>query len=135
MFFTNQLEIQRLEKADTLKAMGKNPYTHYTARDINAAEFKKKFAYINDLEEKKDDKTVLTLIGRVKFLRWMGKAVFAKIEDESSEALQIYFNKEGLGDEWFEQIKKLLDIGDIIQTKGYPFVTKTGELSLHVITL
>ncbi|MDR1614853.1 MAG: lysine--tRNA ligase, partial [Campylobacteraceae bacterium] len=39
------------------------------------------------------------------------------------------------GDEWFEQIKKLLDIGDIIQTKGYPFVTKTGELSLHVITL
>jgi lysyl-tRNA synthetase class 2 len=135
LIFTNQLELQRIEKADTLRAIGKNPYGHYTTRDINAAEFKKKFHYIYDLEDKKESDKLVTLIGRIKFLRWMGKAVFAKIEDESNEALQIYFNKEGLGDEWFEHIKKLLDVGDIIQTKGYPFVTKTGELSLHVITL
>jgi lysyl-tRNA synthetase class 2 len=135
LFFTNQLEIQRVEKAEALKAIGKNPYRHDTKRDVNASEFKKRFAYINDLEDKKDDKIVLTLIGRIKFLRWMGKAVFAKIEDESHEALQIYFNKEGLGDEWFEHIKKLLDVGDIVQVSGYPFVTKTGELSLHTTNL
>ncbi|MDR2789945.1 MAG: lysine--tRNA ligase [Campylobacteraceae bacterium] len=134
MFFTNQLEIQRLEKAEALKAIGKNPYRHGTTRDINTSEFKKRFAYINDLEEKKDDKIILTLIGRVKFLRWMGKAVFAKIEDEDGD-LQIYFNKEALGEEWFSHIKKLLDVGDIVQVSGYPFITKTGELSLHVITL
>ncbi|MDR0666611.1 MAG: lysine--tRNA ligase, partial [Campylobacteraceae bacterium] len=135
MIFTNQLELQRIEKADTLKTIGKNPYRHYTTRNINAVEFKKRFAYINDFEDKKDDKVILTLIGRIKFLRWMGKAVFAKIEDESNEALQIYFNKEGLGDEWFEQIKKLLDVGDIVQVSGYPFITKTGELSLHTTNL
>jgi lysyl-tRNA synthetase class 2 len=135
LIFTNQLELQRIEKANMLRGIGKNPYMHYTTRDINAVEFKKKFHYIYDLEDKKESDKVVTLIGRIKFLRWMGKAVFAKIEDESNESLQIYFNKEGLGDEWFEHIKKLLDVGDIIQTKGYPFVTKTGELSLHVITL
>ncbi|MDR2100496.1 MAG: lysine--tRNA ligase [Campylobacteraceae bacterium] len=133
--FTNQLELQRIEKADALRAIGKNPYRHYTVRDFNTAEFKKKFAYINDLEDKKDDKEIFTLIGRIKFLRWMGKAVFAKIEDESNEPLQIYFNKEGLGEEWFNHIKKLLDVGDIVQVSGYPFVTKTGELSLHTTAL
>jgi lysyl-tRNA synthetase class 2 len=134
LFFTNQLELQRLEKAETLKAIGKNPYRHETKRDINTGEFKKRFAYINDLEEKKDDKITLTLIGRVKFLRWMGKAVFAKIEDEDGD-LQIYFNKEALGEEWFTHIKKLLDVGDIVQVSGYPFITKTGELSLHTTNL
>ncbi|MDR2341914.1 MAG: lysine--tRNA ligase, partial [Campylobacteraceae bacterium] len=89
MIFTNQLELQRIEKTNILRTIGKNPYRHYTTRSINATEFKEKFTYINDLEDKKDDKTVLTLIGRIKFLRWMGKAVFAKIEDESNEALQI----------------------------------------------
>jgi lysyl-tRNA synthetase class 2 len=135
LIFTNQLELQRIEKADMLRTIGKNPYRHYTTRDINAAEFKKKFHYIYDLEDKKESDKIVTLIGRIKFLRWMGKAVFAKIEDESNEVLQIYFNKEGLGDEWFEHIKKLLDVGDIVQTRGYPFVTKTGELSLHVTFL
>ena len=28
--------------------------------------------------------------------------------------------------------KKLLDIGDIIGVKGYVFITKTGETSIHV---
>ncbi|MDR1975880.1 MAG: lysine--tRNA ligase [Campylobacteraceae bacterium] len=134
LFFTNQLEVQRVEKAEALKAIGKNPYRHNTKRDINTSEFKKKFAYIDSLEEKKDDKIILTLVGRIKFLRWMGKAVFAKIEDED-DALQIYFNKEALGEEWFNHIKKLLDVGDIVQVRGYPFITKTGELSLHTTDL
>src|SRR3546814_20375890 len=28
--------------------------------------------------------------------------------------------------------KKLLDIGDVIGVKGYAFITKTGEISVHV---
>jgi lysyl-tRNA synthetase class 2 len=70
-----------------------------------------------------------TICGRVKFLRLMGKAVFAKIEDESA-ALQIYFNQDDLG-EWFGELKKLLEVGDIIEASGFAFVTKTGEISLH----
>jgi lysyl-tRNA synthetase class 2 len=131
LIFTNQLEIQRIEKANALRAIGKNPYKHNTTRNINTSEFKKKFLYVSDLEDKKDESKIATLIGRIKFLRQMGKASFAKIEDES-EALQIYFNKESLGDEWYDQVKKLIEVGDIVQVTGYPFITKTGELSLHV---
>jgi lysyl-tRNA synthetase class 2 len=134
LIFTNQLEIQRIEKANTLRSIGKNPYTHNTTRTINASDFKEKFSYINDTEEKKDAALSVTLIGRIKFLRQMGKAAFAKIEDESG-ALQIYLNKEALGDEWYDHVKKLVEVGDIIQVSGFPFITKTGELSLHTTSL
>jgi lysyl-tRNA synthetase class 2 len=134
LIFTNQLETQRIEKAAALKALGKNPYRHATTRDITAAEFKSRFAYIEELEDKKDESANDTLIGRIKFLRQMGKAAFAKIEDESG-ALQLYFSRDTLGDEWFAHVKKLVEVGDIVQVGGYPFVTKTGELSLHTTML
>ena len=69
--------------------------------------------------------------GRVKFLRLMGKASFIKIEDESA-ILQIYFSQNELGD-LFKILKKHLEVGDIVNVCGFPFVTKTGELSLHAI--
>lgn len=46
--------------------------------------------------------------------------------------LQIYFSRESIGEEWFDEAKKLVEVGDIISVTGFPFVTKTGELSLHV---
>jgi lysyl-tRNA synthetase class 2 len=64
----------------------------------------------------------------------MGKAAFAKIEDEHG-LLQIYFSRESIGDDWFDEAKKLVEVGDIISVTGFPFVTKTGELSLHVKAL
>lgn len=134
MIFTNQLERQRIEKAEALKKLGKKPYPHNIKRDINTKDFKNKFAYIANTESQKEENQSFTVVGRIKFLRHMGKAAFAQIEDESG-ILQIYFNLEGLGEEWFKTVKKLVEVGDIIQTNGYPFITKTGELSLHVKSL
>ncbi len=129
--FDNLYTQQRIEKADALRAMGKNPYTSVSKRDSNTANFIQNNQYIFDLEEgnKKSDKTY-TVSGRVKFLRLMGKAAFAKIEDESG-VLQIYYSKNDLGD-WFGELVKLVEVGDIIEVSGYAFVTKTGELTMHV---
>lgn len=49
----------------------------------------------------------------------MGKAAFAKIEDEQG-LLQIYFSRESIGEEWFEEAKKLVEVGDIISVTGFP---------------
>src|SRR5678815_4328156 len=78
--------------------------------------------------------------------RVMGKAAFVHISDGVSR-LQIYIRKadahavnnatrqlieaEGKGWELFE----LLDHGDFIGAEGYLFITKTGELSVHVTSL
>ncbi len=78
--------------------------------------------------------------------RVMGKAAFVHLSDGVAR-LQIYIRKadakavnnatrelievEGRGWELFE----LLDHGDFIGAEGYLFITKTGELSVHVTSL
>ncbi len=131
MIFDNQYEQLRIQKAKELENSGINPYGHGFKKEISNREFLEKFSYVKELEEKKDSSVNVSLIGRIKFLRLMGKAAFAKIEDDTA-TVQIYFNRDELGDEWFKKAKKLIEVGDIVEAVGYPFVTKTGELTLHV---
>src|SRR5262249_15820984 len=55
------------------------------------------------------------------------------ISDGASQ-LQVYFRKNDLGDEGWALYQKL-DLGDWIGVEGYLFITRTGELSLHVKVL
>jgi len=72
--------------------------------------------------------------------RQMGKAAFVHISDGVSR-LQLYLRKgefagvrndvnRGAVDGW--SLFELIDHGDFIGVEGYLFVTKTGELSVHV---
>ncbi len=135
MIFDNQYEQQRIQKAEELKNLQINPYPHNITRDTTAAQFKKEYAYVAEQEEKRDETKHVTVSGRIKFLRLMGKAAFVKIEDESG-LLQIYVARDNLPEGFYNTVfKKLIEVGDIITVTGYPFVTKTGELSLHVTDL
>jgi len=134
LIFDNQYEQQRIEKAEALRELGKNPYTHNIKKDSTTKEFKRCYEYVKESDPKRDENKENTVVGRIKFLRHMGKAAFAKIEDEKG-VLQIYFSRESIGEDWFKSVKKLIEVGDIISVTGFPFVTKTGELSLHTKTL
>ena len=68
------------------------------------------------------------LAGRLMRLRVQGGAAFGDLQDESG-SLQVFFRKNDL--ENFAQVKHL-DLGDILGVTGYPFITKTGQLTLHV---
>ena len=129
--FDNILEQQRIAKANEFKNAGFNPYPHFLKKESSLSEFREKFSYILQKEEKRDENAKACVAGRIKFLRIAGKSVFANIEDQSGN-LQIYFNKNILGDEYYTLIKKNLEVGDIILVSGYPFVTRSGEFSLHV---
>jgi len=131
--FNNQYIQERIKKAETLRENGINPYPQNVKKDISSKEFLEKFSYIKeqDAEVKKDESVTATLTGRIKFIRIMGKAAFAKIED-SEGLVQIYYNRDDLPDGYYNNIvKKLFEVGDIIQVTGFPFVTQTGELTLH----
>lgn len=132
--FDSVLEQQKIQKANELRKNGLNPYAHFLKKDMSIKEFRDKFAYVKEQDEQKDESVSVFISGRVKLLRIAGKSVFANIEDELSN-IQIYFNKDILGDEYYSIIKKNLEVGDIILVSGYPFTTKTGEFSLHVRTL
>lgn len=124
---------QRIQKSDKLREIGVNPYTNGLTKDLSNKEFIQKFAYVLDYEEdnKKDISKVVKVCGRIKFVRLMGKAAFIKIEDNSG-ILQGYLSKNDI-DEDFELFKKYIEVGDIVLLSGYPFVTKTGELSIHTL--
>jgi lysyl-tRNA synthetase class 2 len=53
--------------------------------------------------------------------------------------IQIYVKRDEIcpGDDktLYDQVWKILDIGDIVGVKGYVFTTKTGETSIHVQSL
>ncbi len=127
--FSNEYVKLRMQKAEKLKESGVNPYGHNAKRDPEIAEFLEKNKDVENLENKRDENRKFTVAGRVKFLRLMGKAAFFKIEDLSG-ILQVYMSKNELKEN-FNLLKKNLEVGDIVEVKGYPFVTKTGELSIH----
>lgn len=105
--FDNILEQQRIQKANELKNAGVNPYPHFLVKELSLADFKKKFSYIFDTENKRDESISSVISGRLKLLRIAGKSIFANIEDEN-ENLQIYFSKDSLGEEKFNLFKKIL---------------------------
>ncbi len=72
----------------------------------------------------------LALAGRIMTMRLMGKAAFAHLSD-GREMLQVYIRKNDIGEEAWNLYQKL-DLGDWIGVRGYLFITKTGELSVHV---
>ena len=131
--FSNIYIQQRIEKANTMRDSGKNPYSNDAIKTISNIDFLEKYKYAKDSNSAKEDQSVLSIneyvSGRVKLVRLMGKAAFIDIEDESG-ILQAYISKNDLGDD-FEDFKKLLEVGDIVNISGYPFKTKTNQISIH----
>ncbi|ASM39866.1 lysyl-tRNA synthetase [Campylobacter sputorum subsp. bovis] len=131
MIFDTQFEEQRIQKIKDINDIGINPYPHFLKKDMNICEFKEKFIHIQNLEEKREsEENSVTLAGRVKLKRVAGKSTFANIEDQSGN-IQIYFSRDSIGEEKYSFSKKNIEVGDIITVKGYAFITKTGEFSLH----
>src|SRR5947209_9076876 len=105
--------IQRLH---ALRERGVNPYPNRVERTHTIQEILNQFDEL-ELAGPAGD---FTLVGRVRFRRKLGKITFLNIEDTSGR-IQLYLGIDEVGEEY--QLLKLLDIGDIIQVRGYLFKT------------
>jgi lysyl-tRNA synthetase class 2 len=117
----------RLEKLRKLREKGINPYPAKSARTMRVDEFVEKFNAL------KRGKKSVTLAGRLMALREFGGLSFGRIKDAYGET-QILFKKDELGEAAYKDLA-LLDIGDIVQVKGTPMLTKKGEKTLAVSKL
>ncbi len=70
----------------------------------------------------------VSVAGRMRAKRVMGKASFAKLED-SSGAIQVFLQQQALGST-YEDFKSW-DVGDVVGAEGTLFRTRTGELSVR----
>lgn len=128
----SEQEQLRREKLAELIMMGIEPYPA-PLYPVNANSVSIKENYT---EERKEAFSDVCLAGRVMSVRDMGKANFAVIQDAHGR-IQLYIRRDDIcpgEDKSLYDIvwKKLIDIGDIIGIRGYTFITKTGETSVHV---
>ena len=131
MALSEQEQVRR-ESLQQLIELGYNPYpadlypvTH------QSSQIKEAFS-----EDKAEEFKDLCLAGRLMLKRIMGKAAFVELQDASGR-IQLYIRRDDICPDEDKTLyntvfKKLLDIGDHIGVKGYAFVTKTGETSIHV---
>ena len=84
-------------------------------------------------EQLEAERVEVAVAGRLMQIRVQGKAGFAQLQ-QGGKRLQIYVRKDEVGEAQFG-IYKLLDLGDHIGVKGYLFVTRTGETTVHVTEL
>lgn len=127
----SEQEIIRRQALEEIRKMGIDPYPA-ALFEVNTSidEIRKNF------DPEKNNFQDVRLAGRMMSRRIMGSASFAEIQDATGR-IQLYIRREdicphdntALYDTLF---KKLLDIGDIIGITGFAFITKTGELSVHV---
>ena len=125
----NELIQQRFKKLAEISAMGIKPYAGRFEVSHSAEELADTYKQ-STREELEALRLEVTVAGRIIAMRSFGKAGFSHIQD-SSGRIQIYFQKNTLGDDRYALFKKL-DIGDIIGVKGFLFRTKTNELTLDV---
>lgn len=83
------------------------------------------------LKHTPEDNLKFKTAGRLMALRGKGKTYFGHIEDQSGR-IQVYIRKDELGEEVFDKIVKMLNVGDIIGVEGELFITHTEELTLRV---
>ncbi len=120
---------QRRKKAENLVELGINPYSndftpdHKISHVLAACEN-------HDAEALSKARVAYSLAGRIMVLRSFGKAAFIKIQDRSG-SLQVYLQKNVLGEEIYQQVVKNIEVGDIIGVKGVPMRTRTGELTIQ----
>lgn len=135
----------RIDKLNTLKSEGKNPYeitkfdvtidSKSAKENYEKLEAKAKIA-AGDNEEKleseleKIHENKYRLAGRMMSKRVMGKAAFIDIQDVSGR-IQGYVRRDDVGVDIYKSFKKW-DIGDIIGVEGYIFRTQKGEISVHI---
>ena len=128
----SEQEQLRREKLAELIIMGIEPYpAPLYPVNSNSVYIKQNYS-----EERKEEFADVCLAGRLMSVRDMGKANFAVIQDAHGK-IQLYIRRDDIcpgEDKSLYDIvwKKLIDLSDIIGIRGYAFITKTGETSVHV---
>ncbi len=118
----NSLMEQRKSKLAALRGRGLDPFRN----KFNPSE-KCDEARSNYVEGRE-----VAVAGRITAHRDMGKSMFIDVRDQSGR-IQVYAQKNVIGDDAFETFSHL-DLGDFVGIKGTMFVTKTGEISIKLLS-
>lgn len=125
----SELENLRLAKMQQLRQNGIEPYPTRSYKNSNNADAIRAFEAREAAGEAEELR--LTLAGRLRAIRNMGKLSFAHIEDRTGK-MQLFLRVNELGQEKLDQFVRYFDLGDFIEATGVMVRTKRGEVTLQV---
>ncbi len=112
----------RKAKLENLKAAGQEGYPSSTARTHSNLEAIEQFDSLQN--------QTVTLAGRIRSMRGMGKLLFLHIDDGTGR-IQVLLKSDEIGDKPFAFFVDNFDLGDFMEATGNLFITKTGEKTLQ----
>jgi len=126
---SEEIRDQRIKEVNELREKGINPYPYKFEKKETTNQIKERFSHLKEGEILEDEK--VSTAGRVMAIRKQGKTSFFVIKDVDGR-IQAYIRQDKVGEESFAFFKKYINMGDFIGIKGFPFKTRTGELSVFV---
>lgn len=130
-FDLSDQEVFRRNAVTELRNLGIEPYPAEGFEvNVNTSEILGNYKpELNNYQE-------ISIAGRIMSRRIMGSASFAELQDEKGR-IQLYVTRDEIcpGEDktlYNTVFKKSLDIGDFVGVKGFVFITKMGETSIHV---
>ncbi len=128
----SDLEKIRLEKILRMREQGREPYPTRANPTHTIAEAIQVFQDAESQAGEGDRAPIqVTVAGRIRSTRPMGKISFAHVEDGSGR-IQLFFRVNELGQEQMERFRDDYDLGDFIEATGEMMRTRTGEITLQV---
>ena len=126
----SEQEIIRRESLAKLRELGIEPYpaplypVNTSTKEI-----------LEGYDPEKGNFNEVCIAGRIMSRRIMGAASFMGLQDADGR-IQVYVNRDEIcpGEDktmYNTVFKKHHDIGDVVGSKGFAFITKTGQLSVH----
>ena len=127
----NDLEKIRVEKVKRLRERGIEPYP----TRANPTHTMQEALILLEAAEKAGETLPqgVTLAGRIRAMRPMGKLTFAQVEDGTGR-LQFFFRINEVGEENLALLSSEYDLGDFIEGTGSLMRTRTGEPTLQVLS-
>jgi lysyl-tRNA synthetase class 2 len=123
-----ELEQQRVEKLERLRASGIDPYPPRVKRTHTITEA---LAILESAEATGEEGPNVAVAGRLRSMRVMGKAAFAHVEDGTG-AIQLFLRVQNVGQETYQAFRQDFDLGDFVGAEGQLMRTRTGEPSVLV---
>ena len=117
----------RFDKRARLLAEGREAYPSNVARTHTLEAVREAYAHLEAGEETQD---VVSVTGRVIFVRNTGKLCFATLQEGAGVRLQVMLSLAEVGEESLADWKATIDLGDHVSVTGRVICSRRGELSI-----
>lgn len=127
----------RLEKRERLIAEGRAAYPNLVERTTTLKAIRDKYDAAlesGSLEPDTHTGEIVSIAGRVIFLRNTGKLCFVRLREGDGTEIQVMLSEGEVGAEELAEFKALVDLGDLLAVTGEVVTSRRGELSVAATT-